>query len=235
MECQEGLAQQCLDLQNQYVRGYHLWAYPQYISLWVKLADVTLQEDIDGEIAWNLTKNGQYSSKSAYRTQFFGATSSPIASSVWKIWTSSKIKFFSWLVLQNCPWTNDRLEKQGWPNCGNYPLCKRVLESIDHLLVHCRYTIRLWGFLKERLGIQDLYLNAWITASLHSWWGMMTKRKDLASFTLLVSWEVWNERNARVFKNKHAHPTVLFQNIKVQASLWVLAGDKCMSNLMPRE
>jgi hypothetical protein len=28
----------------------------QYISLWVNLADVTLQEDIDDEISWNLTE-----------------------------------------------------------------------------------------------------------------------------------------------------------------------------------
>jgi hypothetical protein len=207
----------------------------QYISLWVKLSEVTLQEGIDDAITWNLTDNGHYSSSSAYRAQFFGATSSPIASTVWKFWAPPKYKFFMWLALQNRLWTNDRLEKRGWPNCRECPLCKRVLESVDHLLVNCRYTIRLWSLLNEWLHIQALDLNLWPATTLHPWWGNMTKRKDVASLALLVSWELWNERNARIFKNKHAPPSVLFNNIKLEARLWVLAGDKCMSNLMPRE
>jgi hypothetical protein len=35
------------------------------------------------------------------------------------------------------------LEKRGWPNGRDCPLCKHALESVDHLLVNCRYTIRL--------------------------------------------------------------------------------------------
>jgi hypothetical protein len=85
------------------------------------------------------------------------------------------------------------------------------------------------------LGIQPLDPNLWPTTSLHAWWGKMTKRKDVASLTFLVSWELWNERNARVFKGKQAPPSVLFNKIKQEAKLWILVGDKCMSNLMPRE
>jgi hypothetical protein len=55
----------------------------QYISLWVKLSEVSLNEDVEDEISWNLTDNGIYSSTSAYHAQFFGATLSPVASSVW--------------------------------------------------------------------------------------------------------------------------------------------------------
>jgi hypothetical protein len=57
----------------------------------------------------------------------------------------------------------------------------------------------------------------------------------LASLALLVPWEIWNERNGRVFKNKHAPLSVILQKIKGEAKLWILAGDKCMENLMPRE
>jgi hypothetical protein len=54
----------------------------------------------------------------------------------------------------------------------------------------------------------------------------MTKHKGVASITLLVTWEIWNERNARVFKNKHAPPTVVFDKIRNEARLWALAGAK---------
>jgi hypothetical protein len=36
--------------------------------------------------------------------------------------------------------------------------------------------------------------------------------------------------NARVSRNKHAPPSVLFEKIKYEAKLWALAGAKRMNN-----
>jgi hypothetical protein len=47
----------------------------------------------------------------------------------------------------------------------------------------------------------------------------------VASLTLLVSWEVWNEINARVFRRKHTPSFILLSN-KKEARLWVIAGAK---------
>jgi hypothetical protein len=95
----------------------------QYISLWLKLSEVTLHEGVEDDITWNLTGNGIYSSTSAYHAQFLGATLAPVASSVWKFWAPPKYKFFMLLALQNRLWTNDHLEKRGWPNGWDFPLC----------------------------------------------------------------------------------------------------------------
>jgi hypothetical protein len=57
----------------------------------------------------------------------------------------------------------------------------------------------------------------------------------MASVALLVSWELWNERNARVFNAKSAPPQVVFDKIRKEAHLWVLAGAKRLGNMMPRE
>jgi hypothetical protein len=51
-------------------------------------------------------------------------------------------------------------------------------------------------------------------------------RKVMASITLLVSWEVWNELNDRVFRNKSAPFVVVFERVKREARLWVIAGAK---------
>jgi hypothetical protein len=207
----------------------------QYISLWTMLAEATVRDDLEDEITWNLTESGTYSSSSAYKAQFFGAILAPVASSVWKFWAPPKIKFFMWLALQNRLWTNDRLEKRGWPNGRHCKLCNRAFETVNHLLVNCRFTIRLWGLHKDWLGLQQLNLLPWPATTLHSWWALISKRKDLASLALLVSWEIWNERNGRVFNNKYAPPSVILHKIKGEAKLWILAGDKCMGSLMPRE
>jgi hypothetical protein len=214
--------------------------FEQFVDLWIKLHDYNFDENLEDTISWTLTEDGQYTAASAYKAQFFGATISNFRRSVWKTWAPPKVKFFAWLALQNRLWTADRLQKRGWPNNGNCPLCSRNAESIDHLLLHCRFTQRLWGLLKAWLGLYFIDLHAWHAMSLKDWWSLMTgastpNRKGFASVVLLTSWEVWNERNARILRHKHAPPSMVFGNIKNELNLWVAAGAKRVSILMPRE
>jgi hypothetical protein len=45
-------------------------------------------------------------------------------------------------------------------------------------------------------------------------------RKAVASLSLLVLWEIWNERNARVFYNKHVpHAVILKKRVKPACGL----------------
>ena len=63
----------------------------------------------------------------------------------------------------------------------------------------------------------------------------MINRKAMASLVLLTSWEIWNERNARVFRNKHASSINMLAKIKHEAKLWVLVEAKCLGELMLEE
>jgi hypothetical protein len=74
--------------------------------------------------------------------------------------------------------------------------------------------------------------------TLDEWWLTMTgssspNRKAIASLVVLACWEVWNERNARVFRNKHMPPTVVLANIKRELKLWVATGAKRVSVMIP--
>ena len=114
------------------------------------------------------------------------------------------------------------------------------METADHLFVHCRYTIRIWGLVKDWLGLYSIDTQLWQPLSLSSWWLLMTgpssqNRKAVASITLLVSWEIWNERNARVFRHELAPVFVLLGKIKKEARNWVIAGAKGLSEIMPGE
>jgi hypothetical protein len=62
-------------------------------------------------------------------------------------------------------------------------------------------------------GIQP---NLWVDLSIKTWWDYMTtnavpSRKAVASLSLLVLWEIWNEKNARVFYNKHVPHAVILK------------------------
>uniref|UniRef100_A0A453INL3 Uncharacterized protein n=1 Tax=Aegilops tauschii subsp. strangulata TaxID=200361 RepID=A0A453INL3_AEGTS len=52
---------------------------------------------------------------------------------------------------------------------------------------------------------------------------------------MLVSWEVWNERNARVYRSISSKPSVKIGNITEEAILWVVAGAKPSCWIMPLE
>jgi hypothetical protein len=67
------------------------------------------------------------------------------------------------------------------------------------------------------------------------WWEAVTlnnngtTRKSLASLIMLVSWEIWNERNSRVFRHFSSMPTIVVVRIKSEMSLWSAAGAKLLA------
>ena len=186
-------------------------------------------------------RSGQYSAASAYKAQYLGMVLSTMDKMIWNAWAPSKIKFFAWLALQDRIWTADRLAKRGWPNCDLCPLCKRVQECGPHLLYKCRYTRRLWSLVIEKFLILGLDTSAWpFFDSVKDWWASTCadgtpNRQAKASLTMLVSWTIWNERNARVFKHKSAPPTILLSSISTEANLWIVAGAKKLGSLILRE
>ncbi|OEL16910.1 hypothetical protein BAE44_0022071, partial [Dichanthelium oligosanthes] len=48
--------------------------------------------------------------------------------------------------------------------------------------------------------------------------------RAIRSRLLLVAWEIWKERNARIFQHAHAMVEALLAKIKGEAAIWCLAG-----------
>ena len=213
----------------------------EFFSLWVLVNEVHLDEHAEDDITWKHSNDGMYSASSAYKAQFLGLILSPMDFMVWKAWAPPKVKFFSWLALQDWIWTADRLARRGWPNCGLCQLCKRGQESGVHLFFKCRHTLRLLRMLIDKLGLVHMDTTTWhLAGSVKEWWEKRTNlqnpnRRAMASLTMLVSWSVWNERNARVFRRKSAPPTILLQMVLDEANLWVTAGARKLGDIILRE
>lgn len=223
---------------NTVISGAHI---REFFTLWMLVTDFHLVDDIEDEIVWKHSVDGIYSAATAYKAQFLGLTLSPMDFMVWKAWPPPKVKFFSWLDLQDHIWTADRLEKRGWANGGLCPLCKREQETGAHLFFKCRYTIRLWRLVIDKLGLVHMDPSMWhLEGSVFEWWDKRTdmqnpNRRAMASLTMLVSWTIWNERNSHVFCHKSALPPILFQMVVNKAKLWVTAGAKKLGHIMSRE
>lgn len=213
----------------------------QFFTLWIALREVHLSEDVEDSILWKHTISGDYSASSAYNAQFLTITRSAMYKVVWKAWAPPKVKFLAWLAIQDRVWTAVRLAKRGWPNCGPCPLCKREPETVEHLFFQCRYTLRVWAFVKDWLQLVEVDTSVWATAtSIEDWWIDMAStqsihKRAMPSIIMLVSKAIWDERNARVFRNHSAPSFILLQAIKIEARLWAIAGAKFLGQMMPGE
>jgi hypothetical protein len=89
---------------------------------------------------------------------------------------------------------------------------------------------RVWRMIKGWIKIESIDTNSWtLDLSIHTWWESMSthnspERKSMVSVTMVTSWTIWNERNARVFRDKSAPRKLFLKTIKDEASLWVAAG-----------
>ena len=155
---------------------------------------------------------------------------------VWKAWAQPNFKFFAWLSLQDQILTTDRLDKSGWQNCGLCPLCGREQETLARLFFKGRYTIKLWRLIIDKLSLDHINASTWhLEASVMDWWANRTSLgtpnwKAMASLTMLVSWTIWNKRNAHVFCHKSTPRPILLNNILTEVRLWVKAGAKTLGD-----
>ncbi|PNT69050.1 hypothetical protein BRADI_3g48564v3 [Brachypodium distachyon] len=114
--------------------------------------------------------------------------------------------------------------RRGWPNCNLCQLCKREQQSAAHLFFKCRYSLNVWRMIRDWLGLVYIDLLHWSSFnSVEDWWCSViniqgNRRKGMATLVMLVSWEIWNERNARVFRKIFSMPTVVTSKIKREAS-----------------
>ncbi|PNT68879.1 hypothetical protein BRADI_3g46543v3 [Brachypodium distachyon] len=103
------------------------------------------------------------------------------------------------------------------------------------------FSIRIWMMVRDWLGLAELNPSLWQdTDSVREWWdsnilGVGMRRKTIASITMLVIWELWNERNVRVFRDISTMPLIIFYKIKNETRNWAIAGAKHMSSIMSGE
>ncbi|CAM0874879.1 unnamed protein product [Alopecurus aequalis] len=211
----------------------------EFLELWrlLRTSCPTLEPGTMDKIRWNPAASGRYSAGSAYRLQFLGSTASPFQTIIWKQWAPPRCKFFSWLLLQDRLWCADRLMRRGWPNNYLCPLCMRSLESSLHLFGECPVTKQVWLRASRWEGCRALdpalwpplnsILQLWMDAILAS--QLPTNTKGLNSMIILISWEIWLERNRRVFSNKKLPVRDILLAIRRSMDSWRLAGAICLA------
>jgi len=200
-----------------------------------KLRAVTLSPGIADKFTWKWTSDGQYSSSSAYRAFFAGSTTLLGAKELWKTKAPPKVKFFFWLALHGRLWTAARRARHGLQQTASCSLCGQQ-ETSDHLLLSCVFSREVWFRLLSFTNLQQHAPG--LDDTLVDWW-LGTRnviradmRKPFDSIVLLVTWEIWKERNRRTFDGASRPCSLLLTRIREEMESWVAAGYRLLSSFV---
>ena len=125
----------------------------------------------------------------------------------------------------------------GWRLGGGH-INPPVSSAVRHILFECRYSRRIWTDAATWMGCQNLLtcLGSGRPTVCDYWKALATSQsaspKGLKTAIILIAWEIWKERNARVFNNKFTMPSVLMQRIKDGGKNWIMAGAKKLAELL---
>jgi ribonuclease HI len=120
-------------------------------------------------IAWNFTKNGRFTVRSAYHLQWkhqFGpsagqlalpgqAVTNPVWKIIWQLKVPAKVKIFIWRSLHGIIPVKCVLANRHIGTSGECPICHQGAEDIRHLLFMCPTAVELWTELGIKYIIDD--------------------------------------------------------------------------------
>jgi RNA recognition motif-containing protein len=212
----------------------------EFMGLYGKLRDVALSPLQEDTIIWMHTSDGQYTASSAYKIQFLGLTTSLTAEVTWQTKAPPRCRFFVWLMLQNRIWTAARLQIRGWPNDYFCPLCRKNLETVSHLFQECCFSRELWEKVATWITTTQLRPASWNQMlDIQMWFidlsgsAVGDRQKGTRSMVMLTVWEIWKERNNRVFNRSDRSTGQVFNAIQEEAKIWVRAGNQDLQNVLP--
>jgi hypothetical protein len=137
---------------------------------------------------------------------------------------SLNVRFFAWILLRHKILTANNLAKRGWPHDPMCPLCNAAPETPTHLCLECPFTQNVWMHLTSHLGRQDLQIAASHTIS--AWWRRLLHsfdKKQKAKFDRLMLyfwWNIWKERNRRIFQSNSLEVAEVAQLITNDTKLY---------------
>eukprot|EP00253_Pinus_taeda_P015495 PITA_15495 len=185
-----------LNLNDEWLEEWD-WYKRDLLNSLVRLSDPP------DELKWVFAQNGFYSPKSGYKwmmSQKGWENLTWWAKLLWKLKGPAKSKLFFWCVLfQKVP-TWDFLQRRGRIGPGWCPLCKDIVESVQHLFLFCPFNSSLWAEMLRLINIPFRWEGQGLLDACQRWWNESSNDRD-RTIPLLITWGTWLTRNQVIFKD----------------------------------
>lgn len=126
-----------------------------------------------------------------------------------------KAEEFVWLAIKGRILTCERRKRLGFVGPKKCVMCGEEEENLDHLLLQCKVAQSCWLSVKRMF-----YWHGPLQQSLIEFfesWPRQNRKSTLSSMwnisPSLVIWEIWKERNQRIFQDKKEDERMLVSRI----------------------
>ncbi|XP_026422282.1 uncharacterized protein LOC113318323 [Papaver somniferum] len=173
----------------------------------------------EGKLVWNLTRNGNFTLKSAYKKLHeisLGDTEVSVNiqnteilwKELWDIKIWPRVQHFWWKCLANILPTNERLSISCRYISKTFPLFNQHDEGVMHVLFTCPFSRAVWMIIPGGSSVLTWVLTD--TNSIFESW-MQSAQQDSSQskwlhLAMIVAWTIWNERCEVRFQHKQANP-----------------------------
>ena len=118
--------------------------------------------------------------------------------------------------------TLDQLKRRGMTFANRCFMCEEEEETIDHLLIHCKFAKMLWDLFLSIVGISWVFPHS-VLHTLLAWQGCAVgkKRKKIwLAAPLCLFWNLWRARNRLVFENEVPSAQIIKANFVTNLWSW---------------
>lgn len=176
-----------------------------YLNAELQKRQVTTLEGMD-ILRWGYEEKGIFTAKEAYKIIIQDRLNKD---KIWEfIWRSAnwlKVSTFLWLLCHNRILTWDNLRKRGFSGPSICLMCMKEEETAIHLMQTCQTGRKLWEKAVFRCQ-KEGRVQGDIKATLCKWEQPPFQSNLLNAFWQLIPgllmWNIWKERNSRIFKNQ---------------------------------
>jgi hypothetical protein len=211
-------------------RGLFVWEEELVGELRLLLQNVSLQVDKVDRRLWRLETSSVYSVRSAYN---FLTVNDPVeaavsvhVSSLWHREVPLKVVLFAWRLLRDRLPTKDNLFRRhvvGVDDLSCVSGCGEV-ETSSHLLLHCDFFGTVWNHIFRWIGVCSV-LPSDALSHFHQFnligGHARTRRFILHVIWFATVWEIWKERNNRIFSDKKCSILQVVDKIKSLTFMWL--------------
>ena len=150
---------------------------------------------------WQLNHSGVFDVHSFYTSLLAAPLVSFPWKSIWCVKVPKRVAFFLWTAARGGILTVDNLVKKKLPLVNWCCLRRCKEETVDHLLIHCKYAYTLWSEVLHVFGVQWV-MSKNIVSLLTAWWNWLGNHtsKVWNMVPTCLMWLIWKERNARTFE-----------------------------------
>jgi len=214
----------------QWCRKLWVWEEDLLEECRLLLSDVSLQPFSYDVWQWLLDPSGGYSVRGVYDMLTTQENPQVLQNNdlIWHKHVPLKVSIFAWRLIRDCLPTKTNLALRGVLDteaCQCVLGCGQV-EDARHLFLLCPCFGSLWPLVRSWIGFDGVHhddIAAHFIQFTNYTGGSKSRRSFMQLIWLLTVWLLWNERNARLFKQKECSLVQLLDKVKYHSFWWLKA------------